>query len=162
MTWESSRPRPLSRPKSLGYTSSTIPNEALQKAGVEASSDLWRVENVYYPPAIREAALSSSEAGGVPEGDEATGTVATMVSTTPDEPAKESEPFGAAKIGEGLNLKAPPRAVESTTEAQASHAEEPTLLVEPLQAVPLDKGSRDLEITSTQLSEGGDKTKSKV
>ena len=162
MTWESSRPRPLSRPKSLGYTSSTIPNEALKKAGVEASSDLWRVENVYYPPAIREAAPSSFEAGGVPEEDEAAGTVAATISTAPNEPAKERKPFGAAKIGEGLNLKAPPRAVESTTEAQASHAEEPTLLVEPLQAVPLDKGSRDLEITSTQLSEGGDKTKSKV
>ena len=120
------------------------------------------MENVYYPHAIREAALSSSEEGGVPEGAEAAGTMAATVSTAPDEPAKESEPFGATETGEGLNLETPSRAVESTTEAQAPHAEEPALLVEPLQAIPLDKGSRDLEITSAQLFESGDKTKSKV
>ena len=120
------------------------------------------MENVYYPHAIREAAPSSSEEGGVPEGAEAAGTVAAAVSTSPDKPAKESEPFGAVKTSEGLNLKAPPRAMKSMTEAQAPHAEEPALLVEPLQAVPLDKGSMDLEITSAQLFESGDKTKSKV
>ena len=88
--------------------------------------------------------------------------MAAAVSTAPNEPAKERKPFGAAKTGEGLNLKAPPRAVESTTEAQASHAEEPAFLVEPLQAVPLGEGSKDLEITFAQPSEGRDKTKSKV
>ena len=31
---------------------SQVWNEALKQAGVEASSDLWKVENVYYPPAI--------------------------------------------------------------------------------------------------------------
>ena len=31
------------------------------------SSDLWKVENVYYPPTIRETALSSSEARDAPE-----------------------------------------------------------------------------------------------
>ena len=35
---------------------SQIWNEALKLAGVEASSDLWKVKNVYYPPTIREAA----------------------------------------------------------------------------------------------------------
>ena len=35
---------------------SQVWNEAFKQAGVEASSDLWKVENVYYPPAIREAA----------------------------------------------------------------------------------------------------------
>ena len=39
---------------------SQVWNEALKQAGVEASSDLWKVENVYYPPAIREVAPSSS------------------------------------------------------------------------------------------------------
>ena len=40
---------------------SQVWNEALKQAGVEASSDLWKVENVYYPPAIRETAPASSE-----------------------------------------------------------------------------------------------------
>ena len=35
---------------------SQVWNEAFKQAGVEASSNLWKVENVYYPPAIREAA----------------------------------------------------------------------------------------------------------
>ena len=120
------------------------------------------MENVYYPPAIRETAPSSFEAGGVPEEVEAAGTVAAAISTAPNEPTKESEPFRAAETGEGLSLETTLKAAESTTEAQTPHAEEPTLLVEPLQAVPLGKGSKDLEITSTQLSEGGVKTKSKV
>ena len=47
-------------------------------------------------------------------------------------------------------------------EAQASYAKEPALLVESFQAVPLGEGSKDLEITSAQLSEDGDKTKSKM
>ena len=141
---------------------SQVWNKALKQAGVEASSDLWKVENVYYPPAIRETAPSSSKAEGVPEKAETVGTVVAVATTTPDELAKESKPLGAAKIGKGLSLKAPPRAAESMAEAQAPYAKEPTLLVEPLQAVPLGEGSKDLEITSAQLFENGDKTKSKM
>ena len=88
--------------------------------------------------------------------------MAAAVSTAPNEPTKESEPSGVAEAGEGLSLEAPLRAAESAVKARAPHAEEPTLLVEPLQAVPLGEGFRDLEITSSQLFEGGDKTKSKV
>ena len=141
---------------------SQVWNEALKQAGVETSSDLWRVENVYYPPTIKEAAPSSSKARGVLEGAEAARIVVAVVSTSPDEPAKESKPSEAADASEGLSLEAPPRVAESAAEAWAPHAEEPTLLVEPLQAVPLGEGFRDLKITSSQLSEGGDKTKSKV
>ena len=75
---------------------SQVWNEALKQSGVEASSDLWKVENVYYPSAIRETALSSSEVGGVPEEAEGSGTVVTTATTALDEPAKESEAFGAA------------------------------------------------------------------
>ena len=120
------------------------------------------MENVYYPSAIKETALSSFEVGGVPEEAEAAGIVVATATTAPDEPAKESEPSGAAETGEGLSLETPLRAVESTIEAQAPHAEEPTLLIEPLQVVPLGKGSKDLEITSARLFEDGDKTKSKM
>ena len=127
---------------------SQVWNKALKQAGVEASSDLWKVENVYYPPAIRETAPSSFETGGVPEEAEAAGTVVAVTTTTPDEPAKESKPPRVAKTGEGLSLKAPPRAAESMAEAQAPYVKEPALLIKPLQAVSLGKGSKDLEITS--------------
>ena len=141
---------------------SQVWNETLKQIEVEASSDLWRVEKVYYPPAIKEIAPSNSEAGGVPEEAEATGIVVVVATPAPDEPTKESEPFGAAVTSESLSLEAPPRAAESIAEAYAPHAEEPALLVEPLQAVPLGEGSKDLKITYAQLFEDGAKTKPKM
>ena len=40
---------------------SQVWNEALKQAGVDASSNLWKAECVFYPPAIREDANPSSE-----------------------------------------------------------------------------------------------------
>ena len=84
-----------------------------------------------------------------------------MTTTAPDEPAKESEPSGVAETSESLNLEAPQKAAKSIAEAQATHVEEPALLVEPLQAVPPDEGCKDLETTFTQLSKEGIKAKPK-
>ena len=39
---------------------SQVWEEALKRAGVEASSDLWKAENIFYPTAIREATSTSS------------------------------------------------------------------------------------------------------
>ena len=41
---------------------SQVWNETLKQARVEASSDLWKAERVYYPPTIKEDTPSSSEA----------------------------------------------------------------------------------------------------
>ena len=41
---------------------SQVWEEALKRAGVDASSDLWKAESIFYPPAIRETASASSEA----------------------------------------------------------------------------------------------------
>ena len=86
---------------------SQVWNEALKQAGVEVSSDLWKVENLYYPSAIRETAPSSSEAKDASEEAEATGPEATLAITAPDEPARESELSRAVETNESLNLKAP-------------------------------------------------------
>ena len=43
-------------------------NEALNQAGVEASSALRRAENVYYPPAIRALGPLGSMAEATPKG----------------------------------------------------------------------------------------------
>ena len=45
---------------------SQVWNETLKQAGVEALSDLWKVERVYYPPTIKEDTPSSSEARDAP------------------------------------------------------------------------------------------------
>ena len=140
---------------------SQVWNEALKQAGVEASSDLWKVENVYYPPAIREAAPSSSEVRDALEEAEATGPGVVLAIIVPKEPTRESEPSGAAETSESLNPNAPQKTAESTGSARAPHAGEPTLLVEPLQAIPLGEGSEDLKVASAQLSKEGAKTKPK-
>ena len=41
---------------------SQVWEEALKRAGMDASSDLWKAENIFYPIAIREAISTSSEA----------------------------------------------------------------------------------------------------
>ena len=45
---------------------SQVWNEALKRAGVEASSDLWKAESIFYPPAIRKTTSAGSEAVSVP------------------------------------------------------------------------------------------------
>ena len=119
------------------------------------------MKNVYYPHAIRETTPSSSEARDVPKEFEAAGLEVAVATTALDELAKESEPFGAVETNEGLNHEVPQKAAESTAEAWATHAEEPTLLVEPFQAIPLGEGCKDLETTSTQFSKEGIKAKPK-
>ena len=40
---------------------SQVWDETLKRAGVEASSDLWKAESIFYPSVIRETASASSE-----------------------------------------------------------------------------------------------------
>ena len=119
------------------------------------------MDNVYYPPAIRETALSSFEAKDALEEAESVGPEAALTITAPDEPARENELSGVVETNEGLNPEAPQKTVESATDAQALHAEESALLVEPLQTVPSGEGSKDPETASTQLSKEGINTKPK-
>ena len=81
------------------------------------SSDLWKVENVYYPPAIWENAPASSEAEVAPEEAETARPEAALAITAPDEPAKESELSGVTETNEGLNPEAPEKTAESTVDA---------------------------------------------
>ena len=116
---------------------------------------------MYYPLAIREDAPSHSEVRDALEEVEATGLGVVLAIASPKKPAKETEPSGAVETSEGQNPNAPQKTVESTGDVQVSHAEGPILLVEPFQAVPLGEGSKDLETTFAQLSEGGAKSRPK-
>ena len=140
---------------------SQVWNEALKQAGVEVSSNLWKAERVYYPPAIREDATPSSKVRDALEEVEATGPGAALAITSSKEPAKESNPFRVVETNEGQNPVAPQETVGSTGDASVSHAEGPVLLVEPLQLVPLGDGSKDLETFSAQSSEVGAEARSK-
>ena len=111
---------------------------------------------MYYPPAIKGDAPSSSKAKGAPKEVEVT-----LVITSSKEPAKESEPSGAAETNEGQNPDAPQETLGSTGDAPVSHTEGPVLLVEPLQSVPLGEGFKDLDTSPAQLSEAGAEARSK-
>lgn len=108
---------------------SQVWNEALKQAGVEALSDLWKVESLYYPPTIRETAPASSEAESVPEEAETARPEAALAITVPNEPAEEGELLGAVETHGDPNPEAPWEAAKSTANVHAPHAEEPALLV---------------------------------
>ena len=67
---------------------SQVWSEALKQAGVDASSNLWKAECVFYPPAIREDATPSSEVRDAPEGVEVASPSATPEIISPQLPAK--------------------------------------------------------------------------
>ena len=86
---------------------SQVWEEALKQAGVEASFDLWKVERVYYPPAIREDTTSNFKARDAPRGIEAAGPDSVMAITSSKDPVEESGPSGTTETDESQNLDAP-------------------------------------------------------
>ena len=70
---------------------------------MEASSDLWKAESVFYPPAIHETASASSEATSVPQKAKATQSEATQLIIIPNESTEGGEPHEATEAPGGLN-----------------------------------------------------------
>ena len=62
---------------------------------------------MYYPPAIKEDASSSSEAKDAPGQTEVAGPDAALALTSSRKPAEESGPSGVAKTDKGQNPDAP-------------------------------------------------------
>ncbi|XP_065620294.1 uncharacterized protein LOC136063599 [Quercus suber] len=100
--------------------------EVLKQAGVEATSDLWKAESVYYPPTIREAALDGVKAGEI------------------------VEEVGAAELQENLSEEVPQEVAEASSDVQIPTSEKAAVLAVPLQAVPLGQGSEDSEVAPGQ------------
>ena len=101
-------------------------NEALKQAGVEASSDLWKTEKVYYPPAIRE---TNFETVSAPEEAEVAQPEAALTVSPANEPAKGGELSKVTKTGGSSNPEAPQDAAGSIVSAQDPHVEEPPFLI---------------------------------
>ena len=138
---------------------SQVWNEALKQDGVDASSNLWKAECVFYPLAIREDAAPSSEVQDAPKEVEVTSPSVALETTSPKVPAKESGPSGEAGTNEGQNPDTPKETAGSIGDDPISHIEGPVIVVKPLQSVPLSKGSKDLEISPAQPSQEGVKDK---
>ena len=106
---------------------------------------------MFYPPAIREDAAPSSEVWDAPE----------EVEVASPGAAKESGPSGKAGTDEGQNPDTRKETARSVGDDPISHIKGPVTVVEPLQSVPLGKGSKDPEISLAQPSKEGVKDKSK-
>ena len=139
---------------------SQVWNEALKQAGVDASSNLWKAECVFYPPAIREDTTPSSEVRDAPEGVEVVSPSAAPKIISPQVPAKESGPSGMARADEGQGPNAPKETAWSVSGSPVSHIEGPVIVVEPLQSILLAEGSKDPEASPAQPSLEGIKDKS--
>ena len=81
--------------------SSQVWNETLKQAGIDASSNLWKAECVFYPPAIREDATPSSEVRDAPKEVKVVSPGAALIITSLEVPAKENGPSGAVGTDEG-------------------------------------------------------------
>ena len=70
---------------------SQVWEEALKRAGVNASSDLWKAENIFYPTAIREATSTNSVAVNDQPEEGVTQSETVQVGASPGELLKEGE-----------------------------------------------------------------------
>ena len=123
---------------------------------MEVSSDLWKAESVFYPPAIRETASASSETMSVPQEAETVQSEVAQIIVILGELTKGGEPHEATEILGGLNLERPQEVTKSTISAQISGAEEPAIFVQPHQAIPFTDVPQGTEADPAQPSQEGD------
>ena len=113
---------------------------------------MWKAENIFYPTAIREAASTSSEAvsdqheGGVTQSE------AAQVSVPPGESLKRGELHDVKEAPESIDPEVPKEDAEPTVSAQIPDAEEPTILAQPLQAIPLTEVPKSTDTDPAQPS----------
>ena len=114
-------------------------NEALDQAGVEASSTLRRVENVYYPPAIYASGSSGSKADTVSkEADEGKENPTKALPTANISPKVVEQPEDARKVADttkevALDAHLPSAAPKNPfKEKEASHNMEIMLTTLPI------------------------------
>ena len=95
---------------------------------MNASSDLWKAESIYYPTAIREVASTSSEAvsdqheGGVTQSE------AVQVGAPSGEPLNGGELQEVIEAPERMDPEVPKEDAEPMISAQIPDAEEPAIL----------------------------------
>ena len=99
---------------------------------MDASSDLWKAENIFYLIAIREAISTSSEAvsdqheGGVTQSE------VVQVSASLGEPLKGGDLRDVIEASECMDPEVPKEVAEPVVGAQMPNAEKPAILAQPL------------------------------
>ena len=134
---------------------SQVWEEALKRAGADASSDLWKAENIFYPTAIREATSTSSEVVSDQHEGGVTQSKAVQVGASPNEPLKGGELQDVIEAPERMDPEVPKEDAEPVVGAQIPDAEEPAILAQPLQAIPLAVVPKSTNTDPTQSSPEG-------
>ena len=122
---------------------------------MDASSDLWKAESRFYPPAIREAASASSEAVSDQHEAGVTQLEAAQISVPPGESLKGGELHNVIEAPESMDPKVPKEDAEPMVNAQIPDAEEPAILAQPLQAIPLTEVPKSTDTDPAQSSPEG-------
>ncbi|XP_030938437.1 uncharacterized protein LOC115963541 [Quercus lobata] len=129
--------------------------EALKRAGVDASSDLWKPESIFYPKAIREATSTSSVATDDQPEEEVTPPEDLQASVSSSKAPKEGELQDVIVISQHIDPEAPKEVIEPVVGIQVSSTEEPTTLAQPPQAIPLAVVPRSTSADPVQPSSEG-------
>ena len=104
---------------------------------MDASSNLWKAENIFYPTAIRKATSTSSEAVSDQHEGGATQSEVVQVGASPGKPLKGGELQDVIGASERMDPEVPKEVAEPVVGAQMPNAEELAILAQPLQAIPL-------------------------
>ena len=102
---------------------------------------------MFYPPAIREDDTLSSEVRDALKGIKVASPSAAQEIISPQVLAKGSDPSGMAEADESQDPDAPKETARFVNGGLVSHIEGPVIASEPLQSVPLAKGSKDPKIS---------------
>ena len=127
----------------------------MKQAGVDASSDLWKAESIFYPAAIREATSTSSVATDDQPEEEVTPSEDLQASGPFSKAPKEGELQDVIVISQHMDLEAPKEVTEPVVGIQMSSTEEPATLAQPPQAIPLTVVPQSISADPVQPSPEG-------
>ena len=122
---------------------------------MNASSDLWKAENIFYPTAIREATSSSSVAMSDQPEEGVTQLENLQVGSSPSKTLKEGEPQDVTETSQHTDPEVPKEITEPVVGTQMPNAEEQAILAQPLQAIPLAVVPKSTDTDPVQPSPEG-------
>ena len=98
---------------------------------------MWKAENIFYPTAIREATSTSSKAVSDQHEEGVTQSETVQVGASPEEPLKGGELQDVIEAPQRTDPEVPKEVAEPVVGTQMPNSEEPAILAQPLQAIPL-------------------------
>ena len=122
---------------------------------MDASSDLWKAENIFYPTAIREATSTSSVAVSNQPEEGVTQSETVQVGASPGEPLKEGELQDVIEASQHTDPEVPKEVAKPVVGTQMTYAEEPATPAQPLQAIPLAVVPKSTDTDPVQPSPEG-------